>query len=145
VPAQGANGGPIEVVVALVQVRLDLELRRRAANPAAADRPARVEGLARPQVAPAAGLRLPAVAALVELERVEVELAPGRIAKHEGRRPLVLIDVPKLGEDRGQPLDVLGADREIEVVVGPRLEGQESVDAPPAIDPPLDAGSVEAV
>src|SRR5205807_4243022 len=80
--AQSDDGIPVDVVVTLVEMRRDLELRRGATNLAAADRPARVERLARPEVESAVEARLPAVSVGVERERMEVELPPASVAQH---------------------------------------------------------------
>jgi hypothetical protein len=74
--------------------------------------------------AAAAKLGLPPVPVRVELQRMEVELAPARVAQDVRRGPLVLVDMTELWEDCREPRDVFGANCEVEVVVRARLVSQ---------------------
>jgi hypothetical protein len=136
---------PVDVVVPVVQMRLDLERGRRAPNLSLADAAQTLERLARPKRIVGAELRLPPVPVRVEPERMEVELAALRIAQDVGRGPLILVDVTELREDRGQALDVLGADREVEIVVRPTLATEQCVDTPAPVEPPVDGGSILSI
>jgi hypothetical protein len=61
-------------------VEAQLQLGARTPDVAAADSPAPVHSLARPEGALAVDELLPGAAVLVERDRMEVELAPARIA-----------------------------------------------------------------
>jgi hypothetical protein len=76
---------------------------------------------------------------------VEVELAAALVLDHVGGRQLVRLDVVELREDLAEPLDRLGRNREVEVVVRTGLVAEQRIDTPTAVDPPFDPGRVEAV
>ena len=143
--AERDDGGPVDVVVPLVQMRLDLESGRRAANLPSRDRPACGERLARPERRRAVPLRLPSVPVVVQLQRVEIELPPALVAQHVGGRPVLLLNPAELGEHDGQPLEVLQPHGKVEVVVRACLVSEQRVAPPATVDPPLDSGRVEPV
>src|SRR2546428_5359526 len=99
----------------------------------------------RPAVRRAPGaVRLPAVAVLVECQRMAVHLSAGRVAQNEARGPLVVRTL-EFRERRADAVDVLHADAEIEVLVRTRLLAEQRIDAPATFDPKRDSGRVEAL
>src|SRR6266511_1572323 len=117
--AQTLDVEPVDVVELGVGVPPDLELRRDARNPDASDSSPRLQALAGPAVRHAAcGIRLPPVAALVELQWMAVDLPALAVTQDEARRPFVVGPL-ELGQDGAEAIDVLEAD--VEDVVGVQL------------------------
>jgi hypothetical protein len=134
----------VEVSPLVAEVVAELEHRRDAAHLATGDDARRVELARRVETPGVLADLLPPVPALVEDERMEVDLPFGRVTQDEARRlPRPRALVPPESEVRergGAAVEIDPPNHQIEVVVVARLLAQQCVDAPPAIEPDVDPG-----
>src|SRR5947207_5979110 len=138
------NVSRVDVVELRIYVPPELQVGGDARNLHPADAAASAQPVARPPVwRAAARIRLPAVAATVEDQRMRVDAPAGSIPEKNRRRPLG-VRTPELSERFAETREVCRAHAEVEVVVSTRLPAEQRVDAPAPLDPEVDPGGTQA-
>lgn len=136
----------VDVVVAAVRVRPGLERGRGAADDALPHATAAREVLLRPLELAPISLLLPAIAGVVQTERMDVKPAPADIGHQETAGPLVALrHTVKLGQRPFQRGKIASNDGEIQIVVKTRLRAEKGVHPPSTMNPPVHAGRIQAV
>jgi hypothetical protein len=133
----------------IAQVMAELELRRKATNPAPGDKPDAGKPIRGISAEGAFPKRLPGVASPVKDDGVEVDATLVGSAQDQARWQTGLsVRVMDVAEDSESSMSCLAVglrNNEVEVLVWTRLLANERVNAPAAIDPTVDVVLCEAL